>query len=347
MADHVFPRGALGYPMYHRNRVVSHVRFWQNSALVGAHVGVSQRTVQRYRRSLRTAHTVAPRAHSGGRPRVMSTFLSYLVLWFTLCFPDALLDEIAEFVARGGGFARGSYSVSQVSRELKFLGFTRKKLSKRSQNARFLEQWNWWNNPPVGGPGIAGMLGVPTEMLIDMDESGIIVAAANRRYGHALRGQRAIAQLTAQRRIRYTLILAIDIVHGVVAYWIFNGNTNTASFFVFLSVILLPRISLQHRVLMFDNHSAHLADQTRAFCEQSGHMVLCRPAYSPHFAFIESAFGKIKTHLRRKIRTLTEDNLHEEIQQGIASISAGDVQGWAADCHYSVHSRQWRPWHGD
>jgi hypothetical protein len=80
--------------------------------------------------------------------------------------------------------------------ELKFLGFTRKKLSKRSQNARFLEQWNWWNNPPVGGPGIAGILGVPTEMLIDMDESGIIVAAANRRYGHALRGQRAIAQLT-------------------------------------------------------------------------------------------------------------------------------------------------------
>jgi len=347
MADRAFPRGCVGYPMYHRSRVVHHRRFWRDSASVASCIGVSRRTVQRYRRLLRTTHSLSPHPPAGGRHRLFSPFISYLVLWFTLVFPDAFLDEIAEFVEHAGTLPHTSISRSQISRELKFLGFTRKKLSKRNANARFLEQWNWWNNPPFGGPGVAGVFGVPTEFLIDMDESGIIVAAANRRYGHAFRGDRAIAALTGQRRIRYTLILAIDVVHGVVAYWIFNGNTNTQSFFVFLSVVLLPRISLQHRILMFDNLSAHLSEQTRSYCEQAGHMVLCRPAHSPHLAFIESAFAKIKMHLRRQIRTLTEDNLHEEIERGIHSITAPDVQGWAAACHYNVVGQLWQPWCGD
>lgn len=78
---------------------------------------------------------------------------------------------------------------SLISRSLKVLGFTKKKLShvhiKRNEEVRKM----WWQLPSP-----YGVVDVPRALLIDIDETGVVLFTTERGWGHALRGQRAVTK---------------------------------------------------------------------------------------------------------------------------------------------------------
>ena len=75
-------------------------------------------------------------------------------------------------------------SISTVSRELKRLGMTRKKMqrfsSKRDEDSRV----RWWTQPPHLG----GCAGVDWTNLVDIDESNLPFGESQRQYGHSFSG---------------------------------------------------------------------------------------------------------------------------------------------------------------
>lgn len=58
-------------------------------------------------------------------------------------------------------------------------------------------------------------------------------------------------------------------------------------------------------VLMCDNLSSHHQQQAEQLIESFGYLLLYRPTYSPHFAFVESCFVFIKGTLRKHMYVLT------------------------------------------
>jgi hypothetical protein len=81
-----------------------------------------------------------------------------------------------------------------------------------------------------------------TDLLIDIDESSIVLATANRNFGHVPIGHRARVLVPAPRGTKYTLILAISPFIGVVTALVTKENTYAEVFERFLRNYLIPKI---------------------------------------------------------------------------------------------------------
>ena len=81
-------------------------------------------------------------------------------------------------------------SISTVSRELKRLGTTRKRmqrfLTRRNEDMRV----RWWTRPPHMG----GCAGVDWTNMVDIDESNVQFGDSQRKYGHSFSGYPARTQ---------------------------------------------------------------------------------------------------------------------------------------------------------
>eukprot|EP01043_Picozoa_sp_COSAG02_P024844 COSAG02_NODE_1374_length_13005_cov_5.606152_7_plen_182_part_00 len=169
---------------------------------------------------------------------------------------------------------------SQCSKELKRLGFTRKKLAHLSRRRDEAQRVSWWTSPPMppvpGGP--RGVHGLDTRLLIDIDEKPIWLHHCNRQYGHALQGQRGVVHRArgpregrkatlllvcfiainfpvnslehAANALPAAVVQAVDQQRGVVASWCFFGNCNESVFLIFLLYKVFPQIVGQQRFLM-------------------------------------------------------------------------------------------------
>lgn len=234
-----------------------------------------------------------------------------------------------------------------ISRELKRLSFTYKKLTYRSVKIDYERQINWWNNPPWGSIGNAGCFGIPTEFMIDIDECSLSLLKCRPIYGHSKKGTKAISKSRGREGIKYTMILAVDINVGIVSYWILPGNVFLETWHCFLRLVLFPTIVGQHRVLLFDNLRAHLSPTILNEIYQAGHLPLPRPQHSPHFSFVEGCFGKLRTLLTQRYRYLNSFNFIQNITECMQKIVVQDICGFAFHAHYYVPSRGWKPWNGD
>jgi hypothetical protein len=123
-----------------------------------------------------------------------------------------------------------------VSRGLRVLGFTKKKLCHINIRRDPAEREQWWKPPPP-----EGVLSVPRDLLIDIDETSIVLYTAERGFGHALRDRRAVTLSPSPRGTKYTVILAISYC-GVVAWDIAKKNTNSESFRNYLRFCLHPAL---------------------------------------------------------------------------------------------------------
>jgi len=92
-----------------------------------------------------------------------------------------------------------------------------------------------------------GVLDVPCELLVDIDETGVVLYSAERGFGYSLKGTRAVALSRSQRGTKFTVILAIS-SRGVVCWDISNENTTAEKFRNFLNRCLNP--ALQRRGLL-------------------------------------------------------------------------------------------------
>ncbi|KAH3762560.1 hypothetical protein Pelo_5593 [Pelomyxa schiedti] len=138
----------------------------------------------------------------------------------------------------------------------------------------------------------------------------------------------------------FNLLMAADTTVGAVAQWVFPGTMDVHVFYSWMAAILLPAIQGRKRILMMDNHPAHLDPSVFHLVESHGHLLLRRPATSPDFAWIESCFSYLKTRLREKADEITEDNLMDYIYMESNNITGA----LAAHCHYYVPGIQYTPY---
>jgi len=203
-------------------------------------------------------------------------------------------------------------------------------------------------NGPNGARGVAGVFGVASSQLVDIDECSIELDHCERRFGLAPIGERAsMPGFPSRHGIRLNLLLAIDVNQGPVAFWIYPGTTDADLFAFFIGEMLLPRLGGNPRVVMWDNVSFHFTNNTAInLLTNGGHTVVARPPYSPDMAPIESAFSKIKISLRKHIDYISPVNLELAICLAVQSITALNAQGWFQNCHYYIPGREYRPYLG-
>ena len=72
----------------------------------------------------------------------------------------------------------------------------------------------------------AGVFGVPTELMVDIDEMPLCTAKAKRQYGHGPIGVpiKRAGQYSRGRK-SLNLLLAVDINRGPLTWWIYPGQT--------------------------------------------------------------------------------------------------------------------------
>jgi transposase len=187
MPSHFIPRG-VGYPFFFRQRVKALDNSGQSTQKILSHFRISPSTLQRWRKN----HFLNRISQKGGKKTRISEHLRSTLANIVDALPDLMLSELQELIRE---IHLVDLKITQISKQLKILGFTCKLLTVCSQSANRTHQKNWWNNLPIGPQGTAGCVGISTWHMIDIDECGIYYSMCNRRYGHSRRGTRAIAHL--------------------------------------------------------------------------------------------------------------------------------------------------------
>ena len=163
-----------------------------------------------------------------------------------------------------------------------------------------------------------------------VDESGTNLAMTPR-YGRAPRGQRVVGVVPRNHGPNTTLIAAMGPA-GVTAAMSLEGAMDRAAFDVFVARVLVPSLR-PGQVVVWDNLSVHKSALAQRLIEAAGCRVVFLPPYSPDFAPIEQAFGKLKTFLRRA-GPRTRDALDQAMTDGLGTITAADARAWFTHCGY-------------
>ena len=175
----------VAYPDWIRAQIQDSPAF-ESTRSIARRFNVSQSTVARILRSDFTERDV-----HGVRLNECSLSMEDAAFLFILkCeYPQASLAEcqLALETERGK-----LVSLATVSREIKRLGMTRKKLQRFSIRRDEQSRVRWWTMPPHMG----GCAGVDWTNLIDIDESSINFGECHRRYGHSFAGYECIVSLT-------------------------------------------------------------------------------------------------------------------------------------------------------
>jgi len=149
-------------------------------------------------------------------------------------------------------------------------------------------------------------------------------------------------------KVRFNLLLAVDINVGVVAYQIYRENTTADVFTAFIRDRVLPVLAPGvERIFLWDNLAAHFTENKAiGLIKNAGHLVVSRPSYSPDMAPIESAFSKMKYLMRRNHDVISSNNFAEAIDLAVREITSEDCAGWFQDCHYFVPGKSYKPYLG-
>lgn len=345
--------GRAGLPAWLRACVLLHSDFAdpavpaaQIAADLGGHV--SERTVQRYRARYAARGTVArSQGACGPEPAIHGETEAFL-RGVVAMQADLYLDELAQLLNAVYGPAH-TFTRRQVDDALRRMRFVLVHKEWRNMNADPEEQRRWFTTPPVGPPRQRGILGVPTAAMVDIDETVVRIGGLRRTRARTLRGTRAVCpDVNDYAGVAYSIILATDINVGVVAYQILPATVNRDTFLLFLYFLLFPKLGPSPRFLLMDNASSHHGAPIEETCAERGHVVLYRPAYSPHLAWIEHQNSVLKSALRRRYAALTHENVVGEIERAIREcITPEMVRASAAHCHYNVPGYPYRPFHGD
>lgn len=238
------------------------------------------------------------------------------------------------------------------------MGLTRKRLLYQSKHRSEAQRARYWNNGPFDGMsgvylgvhgerGVAGIAGVDVQFLVDLDESSYYVHDTQRRYGRSPSGNAAVMRGYGPRDgNKVTVLAAVDVNVGVVAIWTFQGNTDKATFYLFLLTFLFPAIQGQRRCIIMDNLSAHFGQDIDELFDYCGHAYVARPVHSPDFGFVEWLFNWIGMWLKHHSGEIDETNLEAKIHEAAAECTPEVVQGFAVDACYYVPGRNFRPYLG-
>lgn len=224
--------------------------------------------------------------------------------------PSASLGELQEKLSQLSGT---SVSTATISRYLTKRKFSRKVLI-RPARERFTDE-----NMLYTQAFINALNRQDVSKIKFFDESGFAIPdVTNPRYGHAMRGERAIEIFSNRRTSNKTLNLLIG-VNGVSYANVLDGPSDSDTFMqFFFSAINSTNnngdLSLKPGdMVVVDNcpiHHGRSEEILSVFLHRHSIEYIFTPTYSPHLNPAELAFQHIKTLFRNKtIRHVAKENL--------------------------------------
>lgn len=166
--------------------------------------------------------------------------------------------------------------------------------------------------------------------LVFVDESGAHLALTPRR-ARAPRGRRAYGAVPRNRGGNTTLIAALS-PGGLGPAMTLPGAADRPAFVAYVREVLAPAL-VPGQTVVLDNLAVHKGAAIRRLIEACGCRLLFLPPYSPDFAPIEHAFGKLKEYLRRA-GARTREALEAAIAAALDTVTAQDAVGWFRHCGY-------------
>lgn len=247
------------------------------------------------------------------------------VVGLVLASPDLRLKEIVDKVLEITGV---SVDISTICRLLAQHGFTRKKLQHVALQ-RTMELRSFF---------MASVYTFPTEMFVWIDESGSDSKDQLRRYGYALRGERAVCRRLLVRGRRVSAIAAIS-SDGLTALELTDGTVDGDVFFDFVRGTLIPEMRpfdgcSPMSIALMDNCSIHHTQAVANLFQTAGILLIFLPPYSPDTNPIELAFGYVKGYLKEHQDLLGIMSHKDIVQAAFASITQHQCKGWIAKCGY-------------
>ena len=222
-------------------------------------------------------------------------------------------------------------SMATICRDLKRLGFTRKKVKYialqrcKIMRAEYQCHVSMYNS----------------SSFVFIDESGSDIKDCRRRYGYALQGYPAKSVNFMNRGKRYSAIGIITTTSFLDCY-IVEGSVNGDIFYHFVQSALLPHLipfngSNPNSIVILDNCSIHHIKDTIDLIHSVGALVFFLPPYSPDLMPIEECFNKVKIFLKEHesiVECTYAINFKTLMLAAFATITPEDCQAFAKDCGY-------------
>jgi len=178
----------------------------------------------------------------------------------------------------------------------------------------------------------ASVTSFAVEDLVFVDESGV-TTTMTRLYGRAPKGQR-VPEAVPHGHWKILTILGAMSITGIQAALTVDAATDADIFTTFLEQALGPTLR-PGQVVILDNLSAHKQERARELIEARGCRLWYLPPYSPDLNPIESAWSKVKSHLRA-LKARAWDALEQGVATALAAITAPDAHGYFAHCGYTL-----------
>ena len=211
------------------------------------------------------------------------------VIGLIMASPDLHLSELVSKVHEITGI---TIHVSTICRLLAEHGFTRKKVQHVALQRRM----------ELRAAFMASVYMFSEQMFLWVDESGSDSKDQLRKYGYALRGERAVCRRLLVRGKRVSAIAALS-TEGLVALELTDGSVDGDAFFDFIRGSLIPEMNpfdgcSPTSVAVMDNCSIHHTDDVAELFHSAGILLIYLPPYSPDMNPIELAFGYVKAYLK-------------------------------------------------
>jgi len=239
--------------------------------------------------------------------------------------PTAFLDEIRVHLLETTGT---SVSDSTISRALKRLGLSKKKLSVVAREQDLERQ----------GRYLEELQSFTYDQLVFIDEVHTDNRCYNRRHGWAPLGKRATVRGYYLRGEKLSTVAAMG-RDGMMTHYTIAGGFDAESFAFFLREMLIPIMNPfpgPHSVIVVDNASIHHNYRVVEIQDEFKIKVLYLPPYSPTFNPIESAFSKVKKYISRHSDALLKQGLsnNEIVYNAIESVTPEDAHAYFRNCGY-------------
>lgn len=206
--------------------------------------------------------------------------------------------EIKDIIVMLGGTA---VSVSTVRYWCRRIGYTYKKVWKYARRARMEQELGYWHHFALSNYHV--------NQLVFFDESSVNKRNANRRYGRAMKGERAVFRTIFSRGLkRYSLLAAVD-MNGVIDYGVIEGTCTAHTLFMYFVQSLIPVMQPYpnpRSVLILDNARIHHYLPFQILCKYAGIRLIYLPPYSPHLNMIELLFNALKRSLEANAAMVAE-----------------------------------------